>query len=165
MTLTRRTNRNLPFPPSPGGQEEGCGKRESMNYVPFMNDRPARRGELGPPSDPDISMQESSFDEGLLSMSIEPVESNPGDIETDSDTDPNFGESPKFNRLSDEQIVNTALISLLNVLTFSVPGIQAHWSLQRKAFKFGEGDTKLYEARVDGHSLTRSRSPPRSLWR
>ncbi|EAS28132.2 uncharacterized protein CIMG_09336 [Coccidioides immitis RS] len=115
---------------------------------------PPGRGELGPPSDPDTSMQESSFDDELLTMSIEPAGSNPGDTETDSDTDPNYEELPKFNRLGDEQIVNTALIGLLNVLTFSVPGIQAHWSLQRKAFKFGEGDTTLYEARTDGHLFT-----------
>ncbi|KAK2796218.1 hypothetical protein FQN50_009638 [Emmonsiellopsis sp. PD_5] len=112
------------------------------------------RGELGPPSDPDTSMQESSFDDELLTMSIEPAGSNPGDTETGSDTDPNYEDLSNFNRLGDEQIMNTALISLLNILTFSVPGIQSHWSPHRKSFKFGEGDAKLYEARTDGHLFT-----------
>ncbi|KAK2811369.1 hypothetical protein FQN50_002246 [Emmonsiellopsis sp. PD_5] len=60
-------------------------------------------------------------------------------------------EDSKFSRLQDEQIVNTALISFASVLTYSVQGVNGHWSLQRKAFTFGEGRSKLYEARTDGH--------------
>lgn len=52
----------------------------------------------------------------------------------------------------DEQIVNTALLLFLNAITFHF-AIPAKWSLQRKAFKFGIDNNKLFEARVDGYLL------------
>lgn len=102
--------------------------------------------EIDIPSDrPDIMMQEPAFDsEPMVSQS--------------SESDPTYEEIIPFECLSGEPIVNTALIGLLNVLTYSVPGIKAHWSLQRKIFTFEEDGTKLYEARIDGHLFT-ARNP------
>ena len=52
---------------------------------------------------------------------------------------------------TDEQVVNSALLTLLDCLTMRCPGIKTKWSCERAAFtvRNGEGD-KVYEARVDG---------------
>ncbi|WEW56766.1 hypothetical protein PRK78_002217 [Emydomyces testavorans] len=73
-------------------------------------------------------------------------------------SDPEYAEEGKFPRHQDEQIVNTCLITFANVATFTVPGVKAHWSLQRKGFTFGQGANKLYEARIDGHLYTLANS-------
>jgi hypothetical protein len=49
-----------------------------------------------------------------------------------------------YPRAADEQIVNTALVDLLQSITLYL-GYKARWSLERKAFRFA-----AWEARVDG---------------
>ncbi|OCL14841.1 hypothetical protein AOQ84DRAFT_425314 [Glonium stellatum] len=47
---------------------------------------------------------------------------------------------------NDEQIVNTALILLLNTVTMFHPSVHADWAIDRKIFHFGD----FFEARTDG---------------
>lgn len=54
-----------------------------------------------------------------------------------------------LSAVEDEQIVNTALIMFLRALTMHFK-VQAHWSLKRQRFVFGEKGDKVFEARVDG---------------
>ncbi|EEP81953.1 predicted protein [Uncinocarpus reesii 1704] len=110
---------------------------------------PSKPSRGSPPPLPelkDIEMLSSSFDADQTPESAEIP---------DDPTDSNYTENVSASTLEDEQIVNTALISLASVVTFSHPKSKGHWSLRRKAFKFGadkETDKdKLYEARIDGH--------------
>ncbi|KAF3407258.1 hypothetical protein DPV78_000580 [Talaromyces pinophilus] len=50
----------------------------------------------------------------------------------------------------DEQIVNTALIVLLNVLTIHLESFSSKWTLHRKTFIAAFGDAE-FEARTDGY--------------
>lgn len=50
----------------------------------------------------------------------------------------------------DEQIVNTALIVLLNALTIHLESFSSKWTLHRKAFIAAFGDAE-FEARTDGY--------------
>lgn len=54
-----------------------------------------------------------------------------------------------LSAVEDEQIVNTALVMFLRALTMHFK-VQAHWSLKRQRFVFGEKGDKVFEARVDG---------------
>ena len=67
--------------------------------------------------------------------------------------DPDYkDEEETFPSVSDENVVNTGFVSFASVLTYSIEGVKAHWSQERKGFKVGEIDgIKLYEARTDGH--------------
>ncbi|KAF4989250.1 hypothetical protein F66182_16659, partial [Fusarium sp. NRRL 66182] len=58
----------------------------------------------------------------------------------------------------DEQIVNTALIVLLNALTIHLDSFSSKWTLHRKAFiaTFGEA---AFEARTDGYLNNRQGKP------
>lgn len=57
-----------------------------------------------------------------------------------------------FPPTEDEQIVNAALLLFLNAITLHFK-ISAKWSLHRKAFRFGNDNNKIFEARVDGYLL------------
>ncbi|RJE21389.1 hypothetical protein PHISCL_06259 [Aspergillus sclerotialis] len=67
--------------------------------------------------------------------------------------DPDYkDEEATFPSVSDENVVNTGFVSFASVLTYSIEGVRAHWSQERKGFKVGEIDgIKLSEARTDGH--------------
>ncbi|KAK2763953.1 hypothetical protein FQN54_009572 [Arachnomyces sp. PD_36] len=62
-----------------------------------------------------------------------------------------------FNNVDDEQIVNTALILLLQGICLRAPQVEkTEWTLQRKAFDFATNTAdnesiKLFQARTDGH--------------
>ncbi|KAH9890297.1 hypothetical protein F4778DRAFT_753258 [Xylariomycetidae sp. FL2044] len=60
--------------------------------------------------------------------------------------------SASLKAVSDEQIVNTALILYLNAITLHCDDVRGDWTLHRKAFvvKSLDGE-KVYEARVDGY--------------
>ncbi|KAI2626288.1 hypothetical protein GGS21DRAFT_530900 [Xylaria nigripes] len=61
-----------------------------------------------------------------------------------------------FQSTNDEQIVNTALILLLNALSMLCGDITADWTLERYRLILGNGTKTIYEARVD--SFLRSRT-------
>ncbi|KAK2801625.1 hypothetical protein FQN50_007686 [Emmonsiellopsis sp. PD_5] len=72
------------------------------------------------------------------------------------DRDPDFrdrqADKEAFPSVSDENVVNTGLVCFASVVTYSINGVKAHWSQERKGYKVGEKKgTKLYEARTDGH--------------
>ncbi|KAK2759847.1 hypothetical protein FQN54_002581 [Arachnomyces sp. PD_36] len=83
------------------------------------------------------------------------------------------GEFVQFPPVDDEQIVNTALILLLQGICLRAPGIEnAEWTLQRKSFDFlkhivdqqhEETTEKLFQARTDGHLRIQLESGARSL--
>ncbi|KAH9884034.1 hypothetical protein F4778DRAFT_800536 [Xylariomycetidae sp. FL2044] len=57
--------------------------------------------------------------------------------------------------VSDEQIVNTALILYLNAISIHCEKVKADWTLHRKRFIVESNDAKVYEARVDGYLRSR----------
>ena len=78
--------------------------------------------------------------------------SGPRDTRDNSQLDPNYEERRDFPRVPDEILVNAYLLGLASVITFSVEGVAAHWTPERKVYKFcDEKGLKLYEARTDGH--------------
>ncbi|RAL00034.1 uncharacterized protein BO80DRAFT_446047 [Aspergillus ibericus CBS 121593] len=78
---------------------------------------------------------------------------SPETPEDDLDLDPTYedDEEDTFPPVSDENIVNSYLAGFASLVTMTVPGVQAHWSQQRKGFKVSNRGNKLYEARTDGH--------------
>ncbi|KAI1170048.1 hypothetical protein F4777DRAFT_570640 [Nemania sp. FL0916] len=78
----------------------------------------------------------------------------PGTLEAANPLD---GISPAqlFKAASDEQIVNTALLLLLNALSISCPEVQGDWTLHRRRFALQSKGNKVYEARVDGYLRSR----------
>ncbi|OJD23424.1 hypothetical protein ACJ73_05217 [Blastomyces percursus] len=124
-------------------KRRGAGALEQNLQTPS---RPSRV-QYSPLPDPDTVMEDVSFElqKTLHTSPLADVVSTPESAHSE------YIEDSKFSRLQDEQIVNTALISFASVLTYSIQGVNGHWSLQRKAFTFGEGGSKLYEARTDGH--------------
>ncbi|GLA60815.1 hypothetical protein AtubIFM54640_001312 [Aspergillus tubingensis] len=63
-----------------------------------------------------------------------------------------YEERKDFPQVSDEIIVNAYLLGLASVVTFSIEGVEAHWTPERKGYKVcDEKGIKLYEARTDGH--------------
>lgn len=71
-------------------------------------------------------------------------------LSTLSGHSPTSGENAKNVQTEDEQIVNTALILLLNALTLHCDLVQGEWSLYRQPFVVKKANDKVYEARVDG---------------
>ncbi|EGX88300.1 hypothetical protein CCM_08343 [Cordyceps militaris CM01] len=68
-----------------------------------------------------------------------------------SNPDPEWDDPEKNRAVQDEQIVNTALILLLNVLTLTFNEAQGKWSLYRQPFCVRDRNAeKVFEARVDG---------------
>ncbi len=61
-------------------------------------------------------------------------------------------ESKEIPKVKDEEVVNAALLLLLNSFVIDFGNLQADWSPHRRAFKFSNaaGQT-VYEARVDGY--------------
>ncbi|GAA92856.1 similar to An19g00370 [Aspergillus luchuensis IFO 4308] len=100
--------------------------------------------ERGRPSSSQSQKQESS---GTSRIDMDP--------ETDSDDsnlDPSYEERKDFPRASDETMVNAYLLGLASLITLSIEGVEAHWTSERKGYKFcDENGIKLYEARTDGH--------------
>ncbi|PYI32579.1 hypothetical protein BP00DRAFT_424761 [Aspergillus indologenus CBS 114.80] len=80
-----------------------------------------------------------------------PSQRKDGDYKPGTPTNP-FEDPDSFPGKSDENIVNTLMISFANIVTFCVPEVKGHWTQERKGFKVvNEAKSKLYEARTDGH--------------
>jgi hypothetical protein len=82
------------------------------------------------------------------------------------------GEFAHFLPIDDEQIVNTALILLLQGICLRAPSVEkVEWTLQRKSFDFKktkivdkkEKAVKLFQARTDGHLRININGASRSL--
>ncbi|ATY65724.1 hypothetical protein A9K55_001281 [Cordyceps militaris] len=91
---------------------------------------------------------------GMASLAIsgaewrERTESN---YSSNPDPDPEWDGPEKNRAVKDEQIVNTALILLLNLLTLTFNKAQGKWSLYRQPFCVRDRNAeKVFEARVDG---------------
>ncbi|OAA63884.1 hypothetical protein ISF_04593 [Cordyceps fumosorosea ARSEF 2679] len=68
-----------------------------------------------------------------------------------SNPDPDPDSPEKNSAVKDEQIVNTALIILLNLLTLAFEEAQGEWSLYQQPFCMRDRNAeKVFEARVDG---------------
>lgn len=99
------------------------------------------KGSNAPRTPPSLEGQMAKLELGSPFNSYSPM--------TDSDIPPSL----LFPRARDEQIVNTALIDLLEGITLYL-SFEAHWTLHRHAFKFDD-----WEARVDGYLESRSGMP------
>ncbi|KAK2807043.1 hypothetical protein FQN50_005617 [Emmonsiellopsis sp. PD_5] len=90
---------------------------------------------------------------------LEAGDEEASELPDNTELDPDYKEPDLknlFPPVSDENVVNTSLVGFASAVSYSVPGVQAHWSQERKGFKVG-GKKKLYEARTDGHMfITRS---------
>lgn len=96
---------------------------------------------------PSSSHSQSQESSGTSGIDVDP--------ETDSDDsklDPSYEDRKEFPRASDEIMVNAYLVGLASLITLSIEGVEAHWTPERKGYKFcDENGIKLYEARTDGH--------------
>ncbi|PWY65450.1 hypothetical protein BO83DRAFT_440284 [Aspergillus eucalypticola CBS 122712] len=61
-------------------------------------------------------------------------------------------------------MVNAYLLGLASVATFSIEGVEAHWTPERKGYKVcAEKGIKLYEARTDGHMYLNSNGKTKAI--
>lgn len=123
-----RSRAEPPASPTPGPKEPttdskviGAGSKDSDPETPM------RKLTLESPESARFGSQSS---EGFSFVSPAPVDAG-------------------LSAVEDEQIVNTALVIFLRALTMHFK-VQAHWSLKRQRFVFGEKGDKVFEARVDG---------------
>lgn len=66
--------------------------------------------------------------------------------------------------MRDEQIVNFALLASLDAVTMRyVPKGTPMWSPERRAFRVTRGESKVYEARVDGILKRRGSDVPLAI--
>ena len=141
---TRRTaNQNLVRESQKGAEVRSITNTLLGVRIEDPEPEPETHNKSSIPRTPSISSSSSkSLTEGLSA------------IMDDSTKDPDYKEEEDetFPSVSDENVVNTGFVSFANVLTYSIAGVKAHWSQERKGFKVGEIDgIKLYEARTDGH--------------
>ncbi|RAK88496.1 hypothetical protein BO79DRAFT_228545 [Aspergillus costaricaensis CBS 115574] len=103
-----------------------------------------RKGTCGLPSSSESQFYQSS--------ETACIDLDPEACSDDSRLDPSYEEREDFAQVSDEIIVNAYLLGLASVVTFSIEGVEAHWTPERKGYKVcDEKGIKLYEARTDGH--------------
>lgn len=112
-----------------------------VSYRPESTPTRPGKGSKAPRTPPSLEAQMAKLDLGSPFNSYSPM--NESDLPT----------SLLFPRARDEQIVNTALIDLLEGITLYLP-FEARWTLHRHAFKFDD-----WEARVDGYLESRTGVP------
>jgi len=112
--------------PSRGRHLNELDKIESAAGQPGLSDPRSKTTGRGQPSTPVMKIQ--NYSGPLLSPAL-PLPKNFADP------------------AEDEQLVNVALNSFLDALTFAEPSLTASWTLRRAAFRL----EKIYEARVDGY--------------
>ncbi|PYH64302.1 uncharacterized protein BO88DRAFT_429656 [Aspergillus vadensis CBS 113365] len=92
------------------------------------------------------------------------IDLDPEACSDDSGLDPSYKEQEDFPQVSDEIMVNAYLLGLASVVTFSVEGVEAHWTPERKGYKVcDEKGIKLYEARTDGHMFLYSNGETKAI--
>ena len=95
----------------------------------------------------------ADFDESSFSTPQRPQQGGLGASTPEDPYSPNSVEEQAiyFPASEDEQIVNTALLSLLKGLIVTVPAVKGRWTLSRLQLVFKIGNDKVFEARTDGY--------------
>ncbi|KAJ5420187.1 hypothetical protein N7465_002706 [Penicillium sp. CMV-2018d] len=133
-----------------------AGRAQPRDVNPVTPTRSQKRARV---PDGSSSVNDTSF--GLGDLSIHDDDESPETSDDDETPETGIHISPfspptgdlshAFKSISDEQIVNTALLLYLEALLINFGGIQADWTPERRALvvKRHNGQ-KVYEARVDG---------------
>ncbi len=132
---------------SPGlGTDLAYGKGLGLGLTPEAKTEGGAQAEVE-----DEDEDEATLEAGIKTLSLSNTSS--GSSHHISPLSPFTGDFARdLKAISDEQIVNMALLVCLDALTIHYTGLMAEWSPERRAFSVkDQKQLKVYEARVDGH--------------
>ncbi|MCJ1249917.1 hypothetical protein MMC30_007143 [Trapelia coarctata] len=142
-TKLANRKRQPPETPTPLDSAPG-GSKARLEYQATPEDK----------SDKDESDEAESEEQEFAQWAATSTPDHSESSSPDSLSKPFIYPSPAYEAeqaaVEDEQTVNSALVMFLKAVTMHFH-VQAHWSLHRQRFVFGERSAKIFEARVDGY--------------
>lgn len=135
----------LEFSPRKTRGQRSAGRAQENDHIPVT---PTRSQKIKPVHDAESALGGLSLDDD---DDDDDISSPERDIHISPFSPPSADLPHNLQNISDEQIVNMALLLYLQALLINFRGIGADWTPERRAlFVKNKNGQKVYEARVDG---------------